>query len=551
VQKTCAQCTASFEITEDDTSFYAEIGVPPPSMCPDCRSRLRCSHRNERSLSKRSCSLCKKDIVAMYRPNVPFPVYCPDCFFSDRWDPLTFGREFREGVPFMDQYRELLAAVPRLSIMNKQTENSEYTNYSYANRNCYLTFGSHGEEDCLYDSYSTKNKNCVDCLWNYGSELLYECLFSKNCYHSIFLDWCADCRDCAFSRDLAGCSDCLFCVNLRQKRFHIFNKPLSETEYRATLRSYRLETWKGLCKAREIFEKELATRFPVRAFLQTRCERCSGGTLAGCKSMRDCFFCTASEDCAYAVQTDNTVDSMDVDYMGYDRSERCYQTIGCQGLHDCIACNACWHGSGLRDCQYCFSCNDCIGCVSLQQKKFCILNREYAKEDYERLSMKIKESMTRDGSWGEFFPATLTPFAYNESMATDWFRLTEKEAKKSGYRWKTGDEMPAVTKVIRAADLPERIDDIPDDVLNWAIRCKTTRRPYRIVKQELDFYRLMRLPLPRHHPEERHRLRIARRHPRKLWPRSCAKCGTQIQTTYAPDRPEIVYCENCYLKEVY
>ena len=25
----------------------------------------------------------------------------------------------------------------------------------------------------------------------------------------------------------------------------------------------------------------------------------------------------------------------------------------------------------------------------------------------------------------------------------------------------------------------------------------------------------------------------------------------RIETTYAPDRPEKVYCEQCYLKEVY
>lgn len=36
-----------------------------------------------------------------------------------------------------------------------------------------------------------------------------------------------------------------------------------------------------------------------------------------------------------------------------------------------------------------------------------------------------------------------------------------------------------------------------------------------------------------------------------LYARECAKCATQIQTSYSPDRPEIVYCEQCYLKEVY
>jgi len=285
--------------------------------------------------------------------------------------------------------------------------------------------------------------------------------------------------------------------------------------------------------------------------MQVQCEACEGSTMTNCKEMRHCFFCADSEDSAYAVQIDNTFHAMDMDYMGYDRSERVYQTIGCQGLFDCIACNACWHGSGLTYCQSCFSCHNCFGCISLQQKKHCILNREYPEDEFHRLAEKIRENMVKDGTWGSFFPVSLTPFAYNETMAKDWFPLTETEAKKRGYRWKTGDDILDVKKVISAKDLPERIEDIPDDVLNWAIRCETTQRPYRIVKKELEFHRAMRLPLPHHHLEERHRMRLLRRHQRKLWQRNCMKCGKEMQTTYAPERPEIVYCENCYLKEVY
>ena len=29
------------------------------------------------------------------------------------------------------------------------------------------------------------------------------------------------------------------------------------------------------------------------------------------------------------------------------------------------------------------------------------------------------------------------------------------------------------------------------------------------------------------------------------------KCTNEFETSYAPERPEIVYCESCYQKEVY
>ena len=548
---TCKDCGLRFESAAKDLAFYEELGLLPPKSCPDCRSLLRCSHRNERSLARRPCSLCKRDIVSMYAADVPFPVYCHDCFFADWWNPLDFGQPYREHTPFFEQLKELLGRVPRLSIINKQTENSAYSNYSFANKNCYLTFGSHYEEDCLYGAYSTKNRSCLDCLWLYGSELLYECLFSKNCYNSLFLDHCEETRDSAFSRELKGCTHCLFCANLRQKQYCIFNEQLTKEAYEKKVRSLNLDTWSGLMKARTMFLEELPRRFPVRALTQMQCENCEGSTMNGCKDMRRCFFCADSEDCAYAVQIDNTFHALDMDYMGYDRSERCYQTIGCQGLFSCIACNACWHGSGLKYCQSCFSCSDCFGCMSLQQKKHCLLNHEYTQEDYRRLTEQIIDEMRQNETWGTFFPVSLTPFAFNETMAKDWFLLTESEARKRGYRWKSGDEMPEVTKVISAKDLPERIEQIPDDVLNWAIRCELTQRPFKIVKKELEFYRAMHLPLPHHHPEERHRMRLLRRHQRKLWSRTCMKCQKEIQTTYSSERPEIVYCEECYLKEVY
>ncbi|MDD5769846.1 MAG: hypothetical protein PHE25_02670, partial [Candidatus Gracilibacteria bacterium] len=78
-----------------------------------------------------------------------------------------------------------------------------------------------------------------------------------------------------------------------------------------------------------------------------------------------------------------------------------------------------------------------------------------------------------------------------------------------------------------------------------------TKRPFRIVKLELDFYIKHSLPIPKRHPDQRHLDRMKLRNPRKLFARICDKCGKDIKTTYSPDRKEIVYCEECYNKEVY
>jgi hypothetical protein len=202
--------------------------------------------------------------------------------------------------------------------------------------------------------------------------------------------------------------------------------------------------------------------------------------------------------------------------------------------------------------------------VGLRGKQYCILNTQYTKEEYEGLVPQIIEHMRKDGnsaavnssgasgSWGEYFPARLSTFAYNESVSSEEFPLLEEEVRAQGWKWRDErEEIPRVHRMIPARQLPDRIDDIPDDVLNWAIQCEETGRPYRITKQELACYRKMRLPIPRLHPDERYRRRMLLRNPRKLWTRTCAKCGNRIQTSYAPDRPEVVYCEKCYLETVY
>jgi hypothetical protein len=160
--------------------------------------------------------------------------------------------------------------------------------------------------------------------------------------------------------------------------------------------------------------------------------------------------------------------------------------------------------------------------------------------------------MQETKEWGEFFPVATAPFGYNESKASEWYPLSKKEVLHHGWAWSEYEAPhPQVAKTIPASRLPPSIAEIPDSILQWAIVCEKTGKPFKIIRQELDFYRRSGLPVPHREPKQRHYDRLARTNPCKLFARECAKCKKDIQTTYAPDRPEKVYCEECYLKEVY
>jgi hypothetical protein len=146
----------------------------------------------------------------------------------------------------------------------------------------------------------------------------------------------------------------------------------------------------------------------------------------------------------------------------------------------------------------------------------------------------------------------MSPFGYNETVANEYYPLTREEGIKDGrFNWSDYEApFPQVEKIIPAEKLPDTIENIPDDILNWAIECEVSKKPFRIIKQELEFYRKHSLPIPRRHPDVRHADRMKMRNPRKLFERKCDKCMKDMITTYSPERPEIVYCEECYNREV-
>lgn len=157
--------------------------------------------------------------------------------------------------------------------------------------------------------------------------------------------------------------------------------------------------------------------------------------------------------------------------------------------------------------------------------------------------------MVATKEWGELFPIRSSPFGYNRTNAQLYFPLTKEEAIEKGFRWDDRDlPPPAAARTIAAEELPDTIRDIPEDILNWAVECEVTRRPFRITPQELRFYREQSLPIPRRAPDQRHIDRFHMRNPRRFFERTCAKCQSAIRTTYAGDRPETVYCERCYLE---
>ncbi|MFA6436384.1 MAG: hypothetical protein WCW30_04605, partial [Candidatus Gracilibacteria bacterium] len=195
---------------------------------------------------------------------------------------------------------------------------------------------------------------------------------------------------------------------------------------------------------------------------------------------------------------------------------------------------------------------NCFGCVGVHHKQHCILNKQYTPEEYHRLAARIAEHMQKTGEWGEYFPIAISLFGYNKTTAHMYYPLTRDQALAKGYKWDDYEPpQPTVAGTIPAEKIPDNIKDIPDTALKATLECEVTKKRFKITPQELKFYREQKIPLPRRSPDQRHLDRFHQRNPRQFWTRECAHCHKQIRTTFSPDRPEVVYCEGCYLKTVY
>lgn len=545
--RTCKVCHQNFNIDEEDFLYYSKIGVPPPTLCPFHRKLRRLVSRNERKIYRRPCDLCKKMIIAVYDTTVPFPVYCPDCWWSDEWDSSKFAQDFNFSRPFFDQWNELNRKVPHISLWQIQNENSEYSHDSSYNKDCYMIFGADYSRDCYYAWCLVKDNDVCDSATVLMSERIYEGTDIVQAQFCMFSDQIRESSDCHFCFDLINCHRCFGSTGLQNKEYYWFNESLSKEEYE---KRFKALTWSH----QEIQEnkkraREVSLKVPRRYLMQRNCEDSTGHNIGFSKNIHDVYDARECRDCKHCTLIMQCKDLYDVEVAFYN-VELCYESHSL--IKNCFRVFFSYYVRDAKEFWYsteCYASANLFGCVGMRNSKFAILNKTYSKEEYKKMIEKITAHMQKTGEWGEFFPVEFTPLAYNESTALDYLPpLTKEEILKMGLKWKDADPkeyLPATAAV------PEQMADVPDSITNEILACESCKKNYRIVPQELRFHREMNVPLPKKCFDCRHMNRLKRRGLRVLYDRICQKCGVTLKTIYPVGTPEMVYCEKCYLEAVY
>lgn len=561
--KICQNCKHDFDVEPDDFSFYEKMKVPAPTFCPECRRQRRLAWYNLTNLFHRNCDLCGEKFISVYPKESQYIVYCTKCWYSDNWDFRDFGIDYDFNKSFFEQFNKFLHKVPMLGlIVNANTITGfPYNNYSTYIKDCYLTFNSDNSRECAYGSSITRSRESFSSSMVMECDSIFDCMCiykSNRCFGTRGNN--RSCIDCAFVRDCENCQDCFICGGLKNKKYCFKNEQYSKEEYERLVKNYNLSSYSGYEKARQDAEGFWMT-FPPKPVWDTMSVNYSGSYVFHSKNCYECYDVADSEDCKFCSMLWRKNQKSCYDVSGYGEDiKNIYDSSNIFEHTDNIKFSI---ASGLNtfNIEYCkraMSSNNCFGCVSIRKGEYCILNKQYSKEEYYELREKIIKHMDempyidKMGNiykYGEFFPIELSPFPYNMTFAQLFNPQTKEEIEDiGGYYLEENKNEYKITKEIK--DIPDNIKDVGDSILKEVIECKRCGRGYKIIEMELQFLRKIKLPIPRECPfcriNEKLNLWVDNMH---LKDRTCDKCGKNFKTHWGKERAPTVYCKDCYKEE--
>ncbi len=554
--RVCRFSGKKFYVRPEDVEFYKRISVPLPTLSPLERRRKRVASYNAYTLFKTTSACSGKKIISIYPPNTPFKIYEYKIWLSDELDPLQHGQPYDSGRPFWDQWRQLQLSVPRPALFSDPTNiNSDYTNVSKNLKNCYFTFDQNGGEDLYYHQCCANDKNCVECWAIDNSDTCYESKIGENLFKCF---WCEETRNSMESYFLWDCRNCDYCFMsscLRNKKYYFRNEYVGKEEYERRIKEINFGDFGTAEKLKQEFWN-MKLEAPRRPHWNEKSVNSFGDYIKESRNVYFGLWVYNSENLAYSEGVIASHDSYDI--LGGANNELCYELANVWAEND-YGCKFSTQIDNCREVEYCdlcTGCRNCFGCIGLTNKQFCIFNKQYGEDEYWHIVDEVKTKMLEGGDYGEFFPPGLLPFPYRTTTVGYYYGYEDFDnAQKYGYDVSTieesGEELVA-GDLVKAKDLPADIKDVLDDILSKIIWDTKNDKKFRIIEEELDFYRKYNIPLPREHPASR--MSVWRKQfglVVNFYDRPCAKCGKMMQTSYAPDRPEKnTWCERCYLETI-
>ncbi len=561
INKNCKSCKEDFEIEEKDLVYYQKIDVPLPNHCPKCRLMHRLMCCNAWSLFYRNCDKCGKRTLSMYKPEDKITVYCQPCWWSDKWDGTEFAMDYDPKRSFFEQLRELSEKTPYSCLETEYLtlKNCDFSNALAFSKNCILASWADYCENVCYSSLLNGVKDTADSLRIQDSELCYESIGINKSYRIFYSEECDSCTDVWFSRNCYSSLNCVGCVNQRGSSYKIFNVQYSKEDYFAKLKELKLETRAGI-EEMKVKSEAFFKQHPYRNYSgNTFNVNVTGEYVYQSKNSQNMYICNNAENCKDCQFITVAKASDCMDYSGWgNNAELIYNSISIGNNVSNVKFSVYCFPDVLNTeySMWCIASKNNFGCVNLKRKSYCILNKQYSKEEFEILRKKIIEDMKintytdekgRTFGYGDFFVTAFSKFEYNNSNVSKFFPKTKSEVEEMGFSWyeEPPQKIESTLKVI-----PESIAETPDSITDEVLECKSCQKKYKIALLELSLLKKMNLPIPIECIKCRENKRFRKINMPIFYDRFCDKCGIPIKTSFNETSDKVIYCEKCYQNEV-
>ena len=443
------------------------------------------------TLHRRKCDKTDKDLISVFAPSCPYPVWNRAVWLEDTARPSA---EVNLSKPVFEQFWELFRRCPIPHNTGLSNENCDYTDDWWNSKNCYLSHSGLNCQDLHYCYRTFECKDCRYCVFSFNSE---KCSDLLNCHTCTSVNYAYNCRNCvesAFLFDCRNCSDCLMCWNLRNKRYCIRNNEYSAKDYATERAKYDFNSRKTYCAFVEEFERVIQTDAWWRGVEADKCEESSGAYIENTKRCENCYLMSECQDCINVSRALELKDALDA--VGSGKSERVANSSlvweNCVDIYNSFHITSC---VDLEYCGFCHKCKHCFGCCSLIDKEYYILNKEYSKEDYFKLVAKLKEKIRNERLEGQFFPAHFSPCPYDESLAGFFLPLSIQEQSTLGFRSSEPTEQRRA-EYLPSTNIPDTVQEAPEILTQQRFWDEISKKPFQITKFDIKFSRDNVVPLP-------------------------------------------------------
>ncbi len=408
-------------------------------------------------------------------------------------DIFAHGQEYDFNQSFWDNFSSLLQKVSLPSMIHFfQNENVDYGDVVSKGKNIYLCAYAVNENEDIYYSFGIKDacKNVFNSalVGDHSENIAMSCGVMHS-YEVFYSRYITNCSDVWFSTNLVGCSHCINCHDLENVSYAIGNKVMSKEEYMKQKEVILQQKHNYVSRYKDLpaQPKNIASTNVSGTFLVESEDVENGHFAYRLKNGRNVFnvwwFQSNQElyDCVDGGGP-TSADMYGINWFAIN-SEKCM--ISCHIPN----CNNIYYSYYVESCSY------CIGCVWLKNKQFCIFNKQYTKEEWFVLANKIFAQMEKEWILGDFFPATLCPFYFNDTIAQIVWDFDESEIVKDGYLRRQEEvkvDIPTTAAIIKTND--PLLTNYDESILAKVIQ-DSKGNYYRIVKPELDFHARYGLPL--------------------------------------------------------